>query len=295
VKVFVTGSSSHLARALLPGLCAHTGIEAVTGLDRQAPHFRHARFAAIQGDIRDTGIAARLAGHDALIHLAYVVLRGRTSEAEMFDVNVTGSLGLFHAARAAGIARLIHLSSAAVYGRGVHLTEDAPFAPTPGFLYARHKAHLEQLLAIEFPECVRLRPHMILGPHAQPLLKRLLHQPCYVRQPGRQPLLQCVHEDDVVQAVLLALERSARGAYNLATEDNFSFRDAIRHRYRISIPLPLALAQRGVHLAWRGLGWGGEPAWVEGLTHTLMLNCRRAMVELGWRSSYSAAQVLSQT
>ena len=295
MKVFVTGSSSHLARALLPALCARAGIEAVTGLDRQAPHFQHPRFTAIQGDIRDAGLASRLAGHGALIHLAYIVLRGHASEAEMFDVNVTGSHKTFHAARAAGIARLIHLSSAAVYGRGLHLTERAPFAPAPGFLYARHKAHLEQLLAIEFPECVRLRPHMILGPHAQPLLKRLLDQPFYVRQPEPQPLLQCVHEDDVVHAVLLALERSVRGPYNLATDDNFSFRDAICHRHRISIPLPLALVRRGVHLAWRGLGWGGEPAWVEGVAHTLTLNCRRAIVELGWRSRHTAAQVLSQT
>jgi nucleoside-diphosphate-sugar epimerase len=189
--------------------------------------------------------------------------------------------------------RLVHLSSAAVYGQGVHVNENAPLAPLPGFLYGRHKAHLEQLLAIEFPECARLRPHVILGPHAQPLLRRLLRQPCYVRLPEPQPLLQCVHEDDVAQAVLLALERHACGAFNLATDDNFSFRDAIRQRHRIALPLPLSLVRQVVHLAWRGLGWAGEPAWVEGLTHTLLLNCRRAIVELGWRSRYTAAEVLA--
>jgi len=33
----------------------------------------------------------------------------------------------------------------------------------------------------------------------------------------------------------------------------------------------------------------------KGLTRTLLLNCRRAAVELGWRSRYGAAEVLAAT
>jgi nucleoside-diphosphate-sugar epimerase len=292
VKVFVTGSSSHLAQALLPLLCAEPGIEQVTGVDLAPPRFAHARFRAVQGDIRDPETGERLAGHDALVHLAFVVLRGRMSEAEMFDINVTGGHKLFHAARRKGIGRLVQLSSAAVYGEGVHLGEDAPFAPLPGFLYARHKAHLERLLEIEFPECVRLRPHVILGRNAQPLLKQLARLPCYVALPDPQPRLQCVHEDDVARAVLLALTREVRGPFNLAVDDSFSYRDLIRSRHRFALPLPLGAARAGLDLAWRLRGWGGEPAWIEGLTRTLLLNCRRAGVELEWKSRYRAAGVL---
>jgi len=224
-----------------------------------------------------------------------VVLRGRMSEAEMFDINVTGSHKVFHAARRAGVKRLVHLSSAAVYGGGVHLGEEAPFTPLPHFLYARHKAHLERLLEIEFPECVRLRAHVILGRNAQPLLQHLLSLPCYLSLPEPQPRLQCVHEDDVARAVLLALERDVRGPFNLAVEDSFSYRDLIRGRHRFAIPLPPAAARAGLALAWRFRGWGGEPAWIEGLTRTLLLNCRRAAVELGWKSRHDAAATLAAT
>ena len=202
---------------------------------------------------------------------------------------------LFHAARRAGVGRLIHMSSAAVYGSGLHLDEGAPLAPLSGFLYARHKAHLERLLETEFPECVRLRPHVILGRNAQPLLRQLLSLPCYVALPEPQPLLQCVHEDDVARAVLLALSSDVRGVFNLAVEDSFSYRDAIRGRHRISIPLPRGAARAGLEFAWRTWGWGGEPAWIEGLTRTLLLNCRRAAAELGWKSRYDAAAVLAAT
>jgi nucleoside-diphosphate-sugar epimerase len=293
MKVFVTGSSSHLARALLPKLCAAHEVERVTGIDLEPPHFKHPAFAALRADIRDSRLADLMAGHNALIHLAFVVQRGRMSLHNMFEINVTGSMRVFHAARAAGIARLIQLSSAAVYGSGIHLAENAPFRPLPGFLYGEHKALLETMLAIEFPDCVRLRPHVILGPHAQPLLKSLLRQPFYLRLPRPHPLLQCVHEDDVADAILLCLKRDVSGPFNLAVEENLTYRELIKRRHKLALPLPLSAARAGLKLAWKFYGWGGEPAWINGLAHSLTLNCRRALVELAWQRRYDLAATLN--
>jgi len=295
VKVFVTGSSSHLAAALLPRLCARPGVERVTGVDLGPPRFRHARFEAAQIDIRSPQVEDLLGGHDVLVHLAWVKQQRDLSDGDMFDINVSGSHKVFHAARRAGVRRFIHVSSAAVYGSGVHLSEAAPLAPLPQLLYARHQAHLEQLLHIEFPDCVRFRPHLILGPNARPSLKRLLQLPCYVRTEWPYPLLQCVHEDDAARAILLALDREVRGPFNLAVEDNFSLREIVRRRHRLALPLPPFAARVGLSVARRWMGLGGELAWIEGLTRTLLVNCRRAAVELGWRSTYSAASVLAHT
>lgn len=295
MKVFVTGSSSHLAAALLPRLCARPDIERVTGVDIAQPRFQHARFGATLLDIRDPRLESLLTGHDALVHLAGVALGGRMPEQEMFDINVNGGHKVFHAARRAGVRRLIHISSASVYGSGVHLSEAAPLKPLPQLLFARHQAHLEKLLEIEFPECVRFRPHFVLGPHARSALRRLFNLPCYVSLPEPHPLLQCVHEDDAARAVVLALDREVRGAFNLAVEDNFTLREIARRRHRFALPLPSFAARGGLSLARRWFGWDGEPAWIEGLTRTLLVNCRRAAVELGWRSTHSAASVLAQS
>ena len=295
MKVFVTGSSSHLAAALLPRLCARPDIEQVTGVDVDPPRFQHARFNPAQLDIRSPQLEDLLAGHDVLVNLACVRPQGGLSDQEMFDINVNGSHKAFHAARRAGVRRFIHLSSAAVYGSGVHLSESAPLEPLPHLPYAQHQVHLEKILQIEFPDCVRLRPHLILGPNSRPELKRLLHLPCYVHTSAPLPLLQCVHEDDVAQAVLLALEKKVQGPFNLAVEDNFSLREVIRRRHRLALPLPPFAARAGLSLARRWLGWDGELAWLEGLTSTLLVNCRRAAVELGWRSTHSLAAVLAQS
>jgi len=295
VKVFVTGSSSHLAAALLPRLCARPDVEQVTGIDIAPPRFRHARFSATVADIRDPRLEGLIAGHDALVHLAGVALGGIIPEQEMFDINVNGGHKVFHAARRAGVKRLIYMSSAAVYGSGVHVSEAAPLKPSPRLAFARHKAHLERLLAIEFPECVRFRPHFVLGPNARTSLRRLLELPFYVSMPEPHPLLQCVHEDDAARAILLGLDREVRGPFNLAIEDNFNLREIARRRHRLAVPLPPFVARGGLRIARRWFGWDGDPAWLEGLTSTLLVNCRRAAVELGWRSTHDAASVLAQT
>jgi nucleoside-diphosphate-sugar epimerase len=295
MKVLVTGSSSHLARALLPLLCAQEQISGVTGVDIAAPHFKHEKFHAERCDIRDSRLASLYAEHDALVHLAFVVLRGRMRESEMASINVDGSSRVLRAARDAGIARLIHLSSAAVYGEGDSVTEDAACAPLPGFLYGEHKARLESLLAAEVPECVRLRPHVILGPNAQPLLRTLLNLPLYVALPPQLATarLQCVHENDVAQAILLALECDVRGPFNLAAADTFGYREFIQSRHRHALGLSQGLARTGLHAAWRLAGWGGEPTWVDGLARTLTLDCSRAARELGWQCRHGSAATLA--
>jgi nucleoside-diphosphate-sugar epimerase len=293
VKILLTGSSSHFARALLPLLCEQSTVESVTGVDTHDARFAHAKFRPAALDIRSDGLPALLHAHDALIHLASVVIPGRMNVDEMFNVNVRAAHGLFRDARAAGMTRLIHMSSAAVYGEAIHASEQTALKPLPGFIYAEHEAHLDQLLAIELPECVRLRPQLVVGPRAHPAVRRLLRQPFYPRLPVPHPLFQCVHEDDLARAVLLCLTREARGAYNIAIEDSLTVRDAIRARNRLNGAVPLSVAELALKAAGRFCGWKADPGILPTLRHTLLVNCRRATIELGWRSSHTARAALA--
>lgn len=285
MKILVTGSSGHLAQALLPKLCAHPNIAQVIGADINPPRFSHNKFKPHQIDVRDPALDTLLTDCDAFIHLAFVVLRGKMDERTMHAINVAATQRLFDAAARAGVRRLIHLSSAAVYGSGENLREDTPLKPLPGFLYAAHKAELENWFALHHPEAVRLRPHIILGQHCLALFRQLLALPFYVRLPDPQPRLQCLHEDDVAEAIVLALFSDARGAFNLAAPGAFSFKEVIRQHHRIALPLPLWFAKAFITLACRLTGWGGEPAWLDGIAHSLTLDCRRAQVELKWRAT----------
>ena len=293
MRIMVTGSSSHLAQALLPMLCATPAISQVTGIDIKPAAFTDPKFHALQADLTQTELAPLLRQQDALIHLAFVVLRGKTPLSVMRSINIDTSMRLFDAATESGLARVIHLSSASVYGNGSHLDEHAEFQPVPGFIYAEHKAELETWLANHHPQVICLRPHIILGKHAQPLLLNILRLPFYVQLPDPQPQLQCIHENDVARAILLALTQPASGAYNLASNASFSFRAAILQRHRLAIPLPARLARLSLTLLCKSTGIGGEAGWIDGVYEDLTLDCSKAQRELGWQAEVGTDAMFS--
>ena len=283
MRVVVTGAAGRLARVVLPRLCEHPAIKRVTGIDRAAATYRHRRFVAHVADIADRTAHETLRGADALVNLAFVLLRGRMPLAAMTATNVDATKALLSAAANAGIPSIVHLSSAAVYGQGTDLTEEAPLMPLARFAYAQHKADVDCFLAATLPQVAVLRPTIVLGQNAQPLLKALLALPFYVRVPDPQPRLCVVHEDDVAAAVLLALDRRARGPFNLAAPSTFSVRDVVRARHAWAPGVPPVLARAALEVAWRTTGWGGEPGWLDGAAASLTLDCTRARTLLGWR------------
>lgn len=309
MRVVLTGASGRLARATLPKLLADAQVEAVIGIDRAPPVVSHPRYRHLQCDILEADMTPAMAGAQVLVHMAFVLMggglgRARHDRAAVRRVNVEGSRRVFEAAYAAGLRRLIFLSSAAVYGAWPDnpptLTETAPLRPNPGFAYAEDKAAVEAWLedfAAAHPDCavLRLRPHAILGPNAHPLLRLLLRQPFVPYTPARAPLTQCVWEDDVAEAVRLALTRGGPGAYNLAAQPPVSLRRMLARRRRLILPVPPTLACALHRLAWWLTPAAGEPGWVRGTAHHLALDTRRARQELGWRPALDTWECIDRS
>jgi len=287
MRVVVSGAAGSLAAALLPRLCADPQVESVLGIDRAACSFRHPKFTARLADVADASAGAALRGADVVVHLAFELFRGRRPLRWMERANVESGKRFLAAALAAGVPRIVHLSSAAVYGPGTDLAEDSPLAPLPRFQYAGQKVAVERWIGRELPHAAVLRPTVILGPHALPLLRRLIASRFYVRLPDPQPRLQCVHEDDVAEAIVAALERRASGPFNLAAPRSFSLRELVRWRHPSAPGVPLAFFRAGARLAWLATGWGGETGWLDGLDATITLDCRRAEETLGWRPRFT--------
>ena len=295
MKILVTGAAGQLARAVLPQLCADRAIDRIVALDRRPISFSHHKVKSLNADLRAIELDPLLHECNALVHLAWTVLRGRTSPQAMYANNVGVSQKLFSAAAQAGVTRLIHVSSAAVYGNGSLLNEQARLAPLAGFLYAEHKAEFEAWLAREVPAAVTLRPHIILGPNALPLLKKMLSLALYPKLPEPQPLLQCVHEQDVAAAIVSALHSTHSGPFNLAAADTFHYRDAIRAKHSSAIGVPYGLTLMTLHAAWLLLGVGAEPGWLAGTRANLTLDCAKARELLGWQPRYSSIETLQTT
>jgi UDP-glucose 4-epimerase len=307
MKVVITGAAGRLARVLIPRLLADPHITAIHGVDlKPLPFAADPRLIPVQADIRDAACAEQFERADVLIHMAFVLMggglgRARHDRETVRAINVAGSRHVIDTAMEACVERVVFVSSAAVYGAWPDLpnpvSEDTPLRPLPGFAYGEDKAAVEawlDSLEAKFPHLhlIRLRPHAIVGPHAHPLLNRLLHQPFVPALPRPLPLTQCVGEDDVAHAIHLSLRSAARGAFNLATDPPMSLKAMIRANRRFTIPVPLSLISAAHRLAWWVTPTAGEPGWIDGLRHSLVLDTQRARDELGWTARRDTRQCL---
>jgi nucleoside-diphosphate-sugar epimerase len=306
MRVFLTGSGGRLARALLPRLLEDARIQRVVGIDLRPCDRTHPKLEQHLRDIRDPDIGALMHGCDALIHAAFVVVGShlgwnRRRRNWVRSVNLKGSQNVFEQAASGGIANLVHLSSVAVYSglrdTGRPIDEHRDLAPLSGFPYAEDKVAVERWLdgfETRHPglRLVRLRPHVILGAQAQPLLRQMLSQPFCPRRRGVSAKTQCVWEEDVVGAIELALFSPARGPFNLATAPALSLCDMIRFRGMRPIPVPVWSIGLVHRLIWWITTRAGDPGWTRGLGKALVVDARRAADVLGWEPAYSVYDCL---
>lgn len=301
MRVCVTGAAGRLAAPLLRRLAAEPEITGITGIDRRPPPDETRGLNGlrwIRHDLREPLPPEPLLGHEALVHLAFVLMGGglgwrRHDRQLVRRINVDGTRRLIEAAWDAGVSRYLFVSSAAVYGPWPDtpqpVTETAPLRPRPGFGYAEDKAAVERWLAAfsaDHPEAsvVRLRPHAILGPRAHPLLRGLATAGWYPASADPAPRFQCVDEDDVVEAIGLALKHpEVSGAFNLAADPPFTLRELAHWGHPRPRPIPTGLVQRLHPLAWWLHPGAGDPGWTRGLRDSLVVDRTRAAHALGWQ------------
>lgn len=180
----------------------------------------------VEGDLRDADtVAQAVKGMDVIFHEAAFVSVPESMEKpqECFDVNVTGTSGLFESARRAGVRRVVVASSAAVYGdsEAYPLSEDTPLRQLSPYAVSKRVDELyAELFTGQFGlEVVALRYFNVYGPRQRPdsmyaaavpiFIRRMLDdEPITIFGDGGQSR-DLVNVRDVVQANLLASEHPA--------------------------------------------------------------------------------------
>lgn len=183
MHVLVTGGAGFIGSNLVEALLNDERVKFVRVLDNLStgflkniePYLADPRFEFIEGDIRDFDTCKKaVEGMDAITHQAALgsVPRSINDPLTTNDVNITGALHVFTAAKEAGIKRVIYAASSSTYGDhpGLPKVEDkignplSPYAVTKyvNELYARVYA---DLYGMEF---VGLRYFNIFGPRQNP-------------------------------------------------------------------------------------------------------------------------------
>lgn len=257
MKCLVTGAAgfigSHIAEALV-----QRG-DTVRALDNLATGNKDNlksvidRLEFLEGDIRSAKDVARsVEGMDVVFHQAALrsVARSVDDPLATNDVNITGTLQLLLACRAAGVKRVIYASSSSVYGDNLHYPQVETMRAAPISPYAVSKLageHYSITFAKTFGlEAVSLRYFNVFGPRQHPesqyaavvpkfMESILLGQPLEVHWDGRQSR-DFTYIENVVQANLLAA--TARGVsgetFNIASGNNVSLLQMIKELEKLT-------------------------------------------------------------
>ncbi len=318
----VTGARGTIGPSLLARLKASGEVGRIRTLGRTpVPEADGSEIEFRPVDVRDPHAVRRaLSGADVVVHMAFSLYGLREREAELFAINVEGTANVARAAVAVGARRLVYTSSAAVYGprpgQEAPLREDEEFRASPRLFYARHKAQAELVLRDIVGDAdldtYVFRPCAIVGPHAAGAPARGL--PRGVRTAGLRAArlagrlgmrpavaappvpLQFVHEDDVAQALELAiLGRAAPSVYNLAGEGVLDGPDAVRLLGLRPLPLPRQVVSAGLRLIASVPPIVPASGWPTLVAAPLLIDPARATEQLGWVPRFSSADALVDT
>jgi UDP-glucose 4-epimerase len=297
MRVVVTGSSGQLGSLVLSGLAANRKVKSVVALDLAPPSIPSAKTTWIKADIRDPGLDRHFEGADALIHLAFIVAK-KVDRELMHEVNVEGSRRMFEYAAGAGVRTIVYSSSLAAYGV-VHghpepIVEETPRKRTSPLTYSVNKYDVEEFLdgfEPQHPEMrvVRIRPGILIGlrnAHGQDGLfrRRILLNASKARLPF-------VWDEDVAQAVLLALFADARGAFNVCADEQLNAEELARRTGFRLLSVPFKSVHAGARIL-STLGLKIDPDWVKVADVELVASSERAKHELGWKPVCPTAESL---
>jgi UDP-glucose 4-epimerase len=251
-RVLITGAANRLGAVLAQELLADPRTECVVALDTRTPELGpHDKLVHVEADLRSPDLARLLAPHriDALVHndILQFPEPGRSARL-LHDTNVVGTLGLLAACEAQPELRTVVMrSSAAIYGSEPNAPAFFTEAMADRFplrtRWQRDVGESERLVsafARRRPEvtCTVLRFQPILGRTLDTPIMRLLRSPLVPTWMGFDPMVQVIHGDDAVEALLAALRRPPRGAVNVAAQDTVSLSRLLRRLGKTGIPLP---------------------------------------------------------
>jgi UDP-glucose 4-epimerase len=298
-SVVVTGADGRLGRRLVRAL--HR-TRRVIALDRRASlefpadveyHAVDLTSKRVRELLKDPSISA-------LVHLG--VMHNPRSDPERHHAwNVLSLRRLLDCVEQFGIGKLVLLSSANVYGprpdNAQLLPEDAPLLAGGRFSEIRDLVELD-LAAQGFfwrnsaTETVILRPAHILGTvrNAPSNYLRMKHVPTLL---GFDPMMQVVHQDDVVRAIACALAPGARGMFNIAGPAPVSLSHALALLGRKAVPLPHGIARAALDRLFRWRVTSFPAAELDFIRYVCMVDDARARRDLGYAPEHDLMATLS--
>jgi UDP-glucose 4-epimerase len=277
----------------------------VIGLDVEPPKQEIKGLDFIQADTRNPLLIDLLKSENVhtLCHLGFIDY-GRPSEAS-FDANVMGTMKLLGACAEAGTSKIVIKSSTAVYGASPgnpgFLTEQHPLQGSRSHGSTREMAEIEAFcngFRRQQPEITLtiFRFPSIVGPNADTPMTRFLKEPRSPVLLGFDPLMQVIHERDVVEALAYGVLNDHPGVFNMAADGILPLTKLMSLAGRFPIPVFHLFAYWGMGLLGSsGLNDGRfVPIELDYIRYPWVADLTRMHNELDFMPRYTAEETLRE-
>jgi UDP-glucose 4-epimerase len=299
-KIVITGIAGRLGRLVARRLHREGGGQ-VVGIDRREFPGKPRDIEHIQVDLRSKKARDVFRGGDvrALIHMG-LMHDPRLSEADHHSWNVQGTARLLDACASYGVPKVVMLSSANVYGprpdNSQFLTEDAPLMAGQHFPAIRDLIEVDMLASsffwkVQDCETVILRPVHILGGvrNAPSNYLRLPYVPTLL---GFDPMVQVIHEEDVVEAIVCSLKPGVRGIFNVVGPGEVPLSTILRELGKSTVPIPHPLAKPVLSALWRGKLTSFPVPELDHIRFVCMVDGTRAKQTLDFRPRHTLKETI---
>ncbi len=302
IKVLITGAGGYLGSVLASQLAGWKDIDCITGIVHNTlPRMpMPSKVSLVKMDIRSPELCEVMAGHDFVIHSAFLVhWPAKMPAAVRDDINFNGTRNVALAAIQNHVLALLYASSAAAYDpvqvQGCeNVNEDCPIGSgNSGMYYWDSKAITEGILndALQSSRVSKtfFRITYVTGPCDNATVSGFRQNAAVF--PGLNPRIQFVHEDDVVQAFAQAMYTNMPGAFNVVPDDFIRTREIFPIIGVTPQTVPLWLARLVTFVRWRYFGWPTHPSWIR----TTLVDGSLSNAKLratGWAPHYCSAEAL---
>ncbi len=234
---------------------------------------------------------------DVVVHIG--AIHGPPSPTSHRHVDAT--VQLLRLVEELGCRKLVLLSSATLYGpsatSATFMSEEAPLLGASAVPSLSDDISLDMMVQSFFwklpeTETVILRPVHVVGPHVDNLATRYLRLHRVPRLLGFDPMIQLVHEDDLVDAIVRALKPGARGVFNVAGQTQAPLSRLLHARGAVALPVPGPLFAAALARASALRMTSIDPGELAFLRYSCLVDGRRARDELGYEPHHTLRQTL---
>jgi UDP-glucose 4-epimerase len=253
-RVLITGIGSFWGGRVAQALEQDRDVEMIVGLGVDEPQVPLERTEYVRAD-QSYSILSRIVRAtqvDTVLHTFLVVDSTRTSGRQLHEVNVIGTMNLLAAAGApdSSVRSLVVKSSGLVYGSSYRdpawWREEMSRTNPPKTRVERSLLEVEGYLR-DFAED---NPHVavsllrfanVLGTDIVTPITKALQLPLAPSILGFDPMVQFVHEDDVVRSIEFVMSNTVPGVFNVAGDGKMPWSEVASVCGRRLAPMPPVL------------------------------------------------------